>query len=168
LSSKTDKGEVKTAMLKDAYLESRVLAADPMELVCIVYEHALEMVREARQALAAHDIVARARAVSRTIAAISELQGSLDHGAGGSISRDLERLYHYMRTRLTAANFQQQDGPLAEVEALLSTLADGWSASRTSGGAAFAAVIAPVTANDWNGPFSAQADAAYASHSWSA
>ena len=48
-------------MWKDAYLESRVLSANPLELICILYQFALDSVRDARRHLAAGDIVARSR-----------------------------------------------------------------------------------------------------------
>jgi flagellar protein FliS len=116
-------------MWKDAYLESRVLSANPLELICILYQYALDSVRDARQHLAAGDIVARSRAVCRAVSAISELDASLNHAEGGAISRNLGELYHYLRQRLTEANMRQKDAPLAEVESLLATLAEAWKAA---------------------------------------
>ncbi|MSV35605.1 MAG: flagellar protein FliS [Bryobacterales bacterium] len=54
---------------------------------------------------------------------------SLDHTAGGELSRNLVELYAYMQTRLIDANTNQADPPLAEVERLLTTLADAWRAA---------------------------------------
>ena len=116
-------------MWKDAYLESRVLSASPLELVCMLYQCALDSVRDARRHLAAGDIVARSRSVCRAVGAISELEGSLNHAAGGAISRNLGELYQYIRQRLTEANMRQMDAPLAEVESLLSTLSEAWKAA---------------------------------------
>ena len=116
-------------MWKDAYLESRVLSASPLELICILYQCALDSVRDARRHLAAGDIVARSRAVCRAVGAISELDGSLNHADGGAISRNLGELYQYIRQRLTEANMRQMDAPLAEVESLLATLAQAWKAA---------------------------------------
>lgn len=109
-----------------AYLESRILSADPVELIAILYEHAILSVQEAREHLAKKEIAKRARRISKAIAIVSELDASLDHSIGGEMSRNLARLYQYMRERLTAANIQQADAPLAEVETLLNTLAEGW------------------------------------------
>jgi flagellar protein FliS len=116
-------------MWKDAYLESRVLSASPLELVCMLYQCALDSVRDARRHLAAGDIVARSRSVCRAVGAISELEGSLNHADGGAISRNLGELYQYIRQRLTEANMRQMDAPLAEVESLLSTLSEAWKAA---------------------------------------
>src|SRR5574340_681500 len=96
---------------RDAYLESGVLAADPMELVRILYRAALDLVAEARGHLASGDIAARSKAISRAIGAIGELNSSLDHAAGGELSRRLASLYEYMQSRLLEANCEQTQPP---------------------------------------------------------
>jgi flagellar protein FliS len=117
-------------MPRDPYLESRVLAADPVELIHILYEQALAQVRSARAALAAGDIIARSHAISKALAAVGELEASLNHDAGGSISQNLARLYRYIRKRLTDANVKREQAALAEVETLIRTLDEGWTAMR--------------------------------------
>ena len=152
-------------MWRDAYLDSRVLSADPLELVHIVYEHALAMVGDARRYLAAGNIPARGRSISRAIAAIDELDGSLDRQAGGSIARNLAGLYQYMRLRLLTANIRQEDAPLAEVEELLGTLGEAWSAIRP--GAQLTECEA-VAAGRGFGAFAPETQADYAGQGWSA
>ena len=127
-------------MWKDAYLESRVLSANPLELVCILYQCAIDSVRDARRHLAAGDIVARSRAVCQAVGAISELDGSLNHAEGGAISRNLGELYQYIKQRLTEANIRQMDAPLAEVESLLSTLYEAWKAAGVQPDREFSAI----------------------------
>jgi len=116
--------------MKDVYLENRVLAADAVELVHILYEHAIVQVSKARAALAAGDILARSQAVTKTLAILGELEGSLNHEAGGSISQNLANLYRYMRRRMLEGSVKQQDQALGEVASLLQTLDEGWSAMR--------------------------------------
>jgi flagellar protein FliS len=116
---------------KSAYLESRILSASPLDLVNILYEHAILEVEEARRHLAGGNVAARSRSISKAIAIIGELQSSLDHDAGGEIAANLTRLYHYMRQRLTTGNVQQSDAPLAEVGALLESLGEAWRTINT-------------------------------------
>jgi flagellar protein FliS len=111
---------------QDAYLESRVLSAGPIELIRILYQTAADAVREARRHLERGDIAARSRAVSRASEALLQLTGSLDFARGGEIAPRLAQLYAYMLRRLNEANFQQADAPLAEVLALLATLSEAW------------------------------------------
>jgi flagellar protein FliS len=111
---------------QDTYLESRILAADPLELVKMLYQGAITAVRDARRHLANRDIAARARAITKACTIVTELTVSLDHERGGEVSRGLVRLYDYIGRRLIEANARQTDEPLAEVLGLLQTVAAGW------------------------------------------
>ena len=115
-------------MNRDRYLEQRVLSADPVELIQMIYQHALDMVNDARRFLREGDIASRSKAICRAIDALSELEASLNPAQAGNLCQNLAGLYQYMRVRLTAANVTQQDAPMAEVESLLRTLAEGWRA----------------------------------------
>ena len=115
---------------RDAYLESGILAADPIELVRILYRTALDSVAEARGHLASGDITARSKAISRAIGVIGELNSSLDHAAGGELSRSLTRLYEYMQSRLLQATLEQAQLPLDETAGLLATLLEAWQSVR--------------------------------------
>jgi flagellar protein FliS len=117
-------------VLASAYLESRVLSADPLELIHLLYQRAIDLVQDARGSLAAGDIRGRSKAILGALAVIGELNASLDPKAGGSMSAKLAQLYGYMRIKLTEGNVKQQDAPLAEVESLLKTLGEAWSAIR--------------------------------------
>ncbi len=114
-------------MGREAYLESGVLTASPARLICILYERAVASVQEARRELKLGNIAARSKAICHAIDVVSELDASLDHDAGGQISASLAELYGYVRRRLTEGNMRQSDAPLAEVESLLTILAEGWS-----------------------------------------
>jgi flagellar protein FliS len=116
----------------DAYVESRVLSADPMELVRLLYQAAIQAVGDARRFLAEGKIAERSRAISKAISILIELNAALDHNRGGEISSRLAALYDYMLRSLLEANMHQSDPPLAEVFGLLSTLAEAWEATRTS------------------------------------
>jgi len=111
-------------------LEARVLSATPLELVQMLFDAAVESAIDARRHLAAGRIPERGRAVSKTVAILSELSKSLDHQAGGELSARLAALYDYIGRILLEANFRQQDDGLAEAETLLRTLRDGWSQMR--------------------------------------
>jgi flagellar secretion chaperone FliS len=114
----------------DAYLESRVLTADPLELVRMLYRLAMDRIRDARQYLEAGDAGARSKAISTASEALIELGCSLDRQAGGELSRRLAQLYEYMQWRLVEANFHQSVEPLNEVLSLLSTLSEAWQEIR--------------------------------------
>ena len=115
--------------LKDmynTYLEAEVLTADPVKLVKMLYHGALDATTSAREHLRAGDVRARSKSITKAHSIIMELSNSLDLDNGGAIGANLVALYEYMQIRLLAANREQQDGPLAEVERLLKTLLEAW------------------------------------------
>jgi flagellar protein FliS len=145
----------------DAYLESRILSADPIELVNLLYQACTGAVREARHDLQNGEIAARSRSISKATEILVELMASLDHERGGAISQRLGQLYDYMLRRLTEANFQQSDEPMAEVLGLLSTLSEAWEGLKPQEKAA------PVAESRWAQPLPQDAAPAYSAQGWS-
>ncbi|MFB3776023.1 MAG: flagellar export chaperone FliS [Bryobacteraceae bacterium] len=146
----------------DAYLESRVLSADPLELVRILYRVAIDRIREAREYLEKGDIAGRSKAISVASQALTELRTSLDHEQGGEVSRRLAQLYDYIQWRLVDANYHQAAGPLDEVLGLLTTLSEAWNSIR---------IEPPPVARPAAEPHYLEEQPAgveYASHGWSA
>lgn len=113
--------------IRDAYLESKVMAADPVELIRMLYEEALKSIGEARRQLNAGDIRGRSRAITKATEILAELAASLDAARGGEIAVRLNQLYGYMLQRLADANREQAEMPLIEVASLLATLAEAWA-----------------------------------------
>jgi len=67
------------------------------------------------------------------MAIVTELSLSLNHPAGGDVSKNLDELYGYSQKLLIQANAEQSDPPLAEVERLLSTLMEAWQSEKLTG-----------------------------------
>jgi flagellar secretion chaperone FliS len=110
------------------YNEEEVLTAGPIRLIQLLYRGALDSITSARRYLKLGDIRARSLAISKAMTIVTELSLSLDHTAGGELSKNLAELYAYTQTLLIQANVKQSDPPLEEAERLLSTLLDGWQA----------------------------------------
>ncbi len=113
---------------QDRYLETEVLHADPIKLIAILYRAAIEATSAARRHLQAGEIRERSRQIMKAWEIVGELSRSLDHTRGGEISRSLGEMYTYLQRQLLDANRLQIDAPLAEVEHLLTTLQEAWSA----------------------------------------
>lgn len=146
----------------DAYVESKVLSADPLELVRLLYQTAPSSVADARRFLAAGQIAERSRSINRACEVILELNAALDHTRGGAISERLAALYQYLLNRLLEANFQQSDAALAEVSRLLSTLDEAWQQIRPQR----VEVTPTPVASPW--PLPEEAVSVSASQAWSA
>ena len=108
------------------YIEAQVLSADPIKLVHLLYDGAIEATCAARMCLAQGDIRGRSNQVTRAWAILQELSTSLDREQGGPVATSLAEMYAYLQSRLMTANAEQTDEPLAEVERLLTELADTW------------------------------------------
>jgi len=98
--------------------------ADPLELVHLLYEAAIDAVREARRHLAEGEIAARCVPSPGHSHSAELVAASITIAAARS--RTPGALYDYMQRRLLDANFRQADEPLAEVLGLLATLAEAW------------------------------------------
>jgi flagellar protein FliS len=161
---------------QDAYLESQVLTADPLELVRLLYRAAGDATRSAAAHLAAGRIAERSRQITKAHAILTQLSRSLDHARGGTLSRSLAELYDYMQRRLLEANLRQKAEPLREVESLLVTLLEGWDQVRTAPehSAPYASLLSapgdadqPAQYGGYPAVFAPVAAAEYASQSWS-
>ncbi|MBL8293699.1 MAG: flagellar export chaperone FliS [Bryobacterales bacterium] len=112
--------------VRQAYLESEILQADPLRLVQLLYRGAIEAVGKARLHLQRGEIKARSAQITKAMDILAELASSMDLERGGDLAKNLVMLYDYMIAQLQTANFQQVEGPLVEVEKLLTTLAEAW------------------------------------------
>lgn len=142
-----------------SYIAEKTLSAEPLELVAMLYLKAITEVRDARRHLAEGNIALRSKAITKGFAVITELDGSLNMEVGGELSKRLRALYGYCLVRLLDANLHQEDGPLAEVLGLLSTLSEGWQAIAKSD-------PAPEKAPTPHWEVAAETAAVSGSHSW--
>lgn len=106
--------------------ESRAAAADPVELVTMLYDE-LEtaigvlaaMVRQG-QRVSATDPAHRARAI------LIGLDAGLDHEAGGDVAASLSRVYRSMRRKLDEAIAANCDAALNELLDGVLTISEAW------------------------------------------
>ncbi len=116
------------------YREVGIKTANPVQLVVILYDGAIQALQEAQEFLRQKNIPGRARCINRAVGIISELQASLNFSAGGDIAQSLDRLYDYMKQRIFKASVDQSPEPLAEVVTLLGNLRSAWVELARGGG----------------------------------
>ncbi len=73
---------------------------------------------------------ARAEALRRAHAIVTELQVTLDHERAPELAAQLDALYDFVLDRITRGNLHQDPEPLAEAEKILIELLEGWRAVR--------------------------------------
>ena len=73
-----------------------------------------------------NDVVAKGKAISKTLALLGQLSGTLDMERGGQVAQNLRALYEYMMNRLALANGTNDVTIVAEVSALVEEIKSGW------------------------------------------
>ena len=115
-----------------AYHAQSVLTASPGQLVLMMFDGALRFLALAQEGFnQPEENVRRFETINvnlqRAQNIIAELQGSLNHEAGGEIAVTLDRLYDYYARRLFEANIKKRLEPIIEVERFLQELRDAWA-----------------------------------------
>ena len=111
----------------DVGLTSKAMSASPHQLIVMLFDGALAALRKAGFALAAGDVPARGKALSKAIDIIERgLRDALDMERGGELAERLDSLYDYMVRRLIHANLRGDGEAIAEVERLLDDIASAW------------------------------------------
>ncbi len=107
---------------------SSVADNDPQRLIQMLYDGALERIAMARGCMLNRQLAEKAQLLTRVIAIVGELRGSLDLVRGGTVAANLDDLYDYVTRRLIAANAGNDPQALDEVAGLLRELRDAWQA----------------------------------------
>ena len=108
------------------YLESRILSAQPAELVGVLYQIAIRSLRKAIGHLKSGDAMARSGEVTRAQEAVNELMAALDHSAGASFTQTLAALYVYVQQQILKGHAGPSEEALHRATGILSTLEEGW------------------------------------------
>jgi flagellar biosynthetic protein FliS len=108
------------------YMESRILAAQPIEIIEMLYQVAIRSLKIALAELTNGNASIRAREVTRAQDAINELMFALDHSAGASFSRSLASLYAYAQQEILKGHAQKSAEGFRNALSVLTTLEEGW------------------------------------------
>jgi flagellar protein FliS len=110
-----------------------VADASPTRLVQVMFEHIIAHLATARGCMSRiqgnrplNDVVAKGKAVSKSLALLGQLNGTLDMERGGQVAQNLRALYEYMMNRLVLANGTNDISILAEVSRLVEEIKSGW------------------------------------------
>ncbi|MBA4500914.1 flagellar export chaperone FliS [Marinobacterium marinum] len=109
-------------------IASEVENASPHRLVSMLFEGAIRQLAIAKGAIERQDTASKGTAISKTIAIIGELEGSLQDKETNEVSGNLSRLYDYMIRTLSQANIDSSTEKLNEVGLLIIEIKSGWDA----------------------------------------
>ena len=114
-------------------IETGVAATDPLGLVIMLYDGAIQAIFRAERHLAAGEIEPRGRLTSQAIDIVKQgLSASLDRRAGGELAEGLAQLYDYIARRLFDGNLKGDVAAYAEARTLLGELRESWNTLRQS------------------------------------
>ncbi|WP_256644833.1 flagellar export chaperone FliS [Thermomonas paludicola] len=109
-------------------VSSAVLDASPHRLVALMLAGLRERLKLASACMEIGDIPRKGQAIGEASMIIGQLDGSLDHKAGGDIAAGLAALYNYAQRRLLEANLQNDLAKLQEVDGLVADIESAWLA----------------------------------------
>jgi flagellar protein FliS len=108
-------------------VETGVAAANPHELIVMLFDGAILCVASARQNMTSGGTAAKGESISRAINIVANgLKASLNLEVGGELALRLAALYDYMCDRLLYANLKNDAAALDEVRGLLEDLKGAW------------------------------------------
>ena len=128
-------------------LETGVVAANPHQLILMLFDGAELAVRMAIKHMNEGDLAKKSAAITKASTIILDgLRAALDPQQGGSIALQLDALYDYMNKRLMLAHLNNQTAPLEEVLGLLRELHGAWQQIGASDRPAPPASLQPIAA----------------------
>ena len=109
-----------------SYRKTNITTSDPVKLVMICYEGAIDNLKLAKEKIKEKDYEKKAKAIIKAQDIIAELKCSLDFEKGGQVANNLESLYNYMLRRILQADLNKDVGPIDEVIGMFSELLSAW------------------------------------------
>jgi len=108
------------------YRELAIKGATPVGLIVILYDMAIESLSHAMREMDAGNIEARTVELNHALAAISELQRSLNMESGGDVAKRLSDLYDVARGKILEANIKVSKQTIAQLTGVLSSVREAW------------------------------------------
>ena len=109
-----------------SYRKTSVVTSDPVKLVIMCYEGAIDSLKLAKQKIIDKDYEAKAKAIIKALDIIDELLCSIDFEKGGTIAKNLEALYRYILSRIMYADLNKETDSIDEVIGMLAELLSAW------------------------------------------
>jgi len=109
-----------------SYRKTNVTTSDPVRLVILCYEGAIDSLKLAKQKMKEKDYEKKEKAIINAKNIIDELFCSLDFERGGAIATNLSSLYNYMIRRILHGDVNRDMGAIDEVIGMLNELLFAW------------------------------------------
>lgn len=108
------------------YQETAITTQSRGKLVVLLYNGAIQFLKNASTCIARGDIEGKNRCIAKARDIIFELNSSLDLHAGGDIAGNLRSLYNFMWVSLGRTNISNNADEVEGVIRILSDLRQSW------------------------------------------
>ena len=109
------------------YRQNSVETASPTRLVVMLYDGAIRFLSQALAAMQAGQHAPQSVLIGKAQAIIAHLHDTLDAEAGSAFAESLSGIYTALLRTLTAANIENQRGPVEEALSILRELRETWA-----------------------------------------
>jgi flagellar secretion chaperone FliS len=118
------------ARYRDIDIGSKVEGATPHRLIAILYEETLKLLDTIAAGLGAGSTAARpaiAERRAKVMSILMSLEGSLDHGEGGDLSRGLAAVYREARRLISEGLVENDPKRIIQAREMIGEIADAWA-----------------------------------------
>lgn len=113
--------------------DTGVSAADPHQLVSMLFDGLIQSLNAARGAMERGEIEAKGQAIGKAVRILEEgLKAGLNMPQGGGLASNLRGLYDYAIQRLSLANLRNDRALITEVINLIEPVAESWKQIRSA------------------------------------
>jgi len=109
-----------------AYKQNRVMTAEPLNLVVMCYNSAIESLHIVRTRMEENEHEEKVLAFNKFLDIVGELISSLNFEKGGDIAKNLHAIYAYAYRRVSEADVSKDMSAIDEIIGIFEELRDAW------------------------------------------
>jgi len=109
-----------------AYATTQVQTASPVQVVVLLYDGTIQAMKLAQEGMQNNNREDKSRFLGRALRVVSELSATLNMEQGGTVARDLLRIYEFVIHELTQANLLNQPERLDAPIRCLGVIREAW------------------------------------------
>jgi len=107
-------------------IESSLLAANPHQIILMMYDGLLESIAKGKGAIERNDLETKSKMLTKAVNILAALENSLDAKAEPEISKNFSALYGYCIDKLNEISISMDTNGLDQVIEFLKPLRDAW------------------------------------------
>ena len=111
---------------KKVSVDSQLTAASPHKIVQMLMAGAIERLIQGKAAMQAGNIPVKGERLGKALDIIISLRSCLSMDDGGDIAKNLDQLYEFMITQISAANHKNDPQPIDDVIDIIREIKSAW------------------------------------------